>query len=203
VPALGPLLRYYESTEPGEDPGLLDQNPGTTIRGYFQSWKTVEVAYRFGAKRQLSLESPSNWLVEAQRRAAADGPIAVHVRRGDYASSGAFGLLSADYYREALQWLRQEGLRGPVWLFSDDLDAAADLIHEPFEVISSPAGPQEELLAMSRVAGFITANSSFSWWGAWLSGSEHVVAPREWFKESPEPAGLIPPWWTRLPSQWV
>ena len=203
VPVLGGLVRYYESAGPGEDPKLFDQGPGMTIRGYFQSWRTVDTAYRNGAKRELSLASPSEWLVETQRRAAAEGPIAVHVRRGDYASSGAFGLLSADYYREALQQLRQEGLRGPIWLFSDDLDAASDLIHEPFEVMRSSAGPQEELLAMSRAAAFITANSSFSWWGAWLSGSGHVVAPRDWFKESPQPAGLIPPWWTRLPSRWV
>jgi len=203
VPVFAGLFRYYESVNPGEDPHLLNQVPGTTVRGYFQSWKTVEAAYEYGARRVLSLSSPSEWLVEAQRRAAAESPIAVHVRRGDYASSAVFGLLSADYYREALQQLRQEGLRGPIWLFSDDLDAAADLIHEPFEVMCSPVGAQEELLAMSRTAAFVAANSSFSWWGAWLSGSRHVIAPREWFNNSPEPVGLVPPWWTRIPSHWA
>jgi hypothetical protein len=202
VPALGGLLRYYESREPGEDPHLLEQGPGTTIRGYFQSWKTVEAAYRLGAKKELSLKSPSDWLVTAQQQAAVEDPIAVHVRRGDYASSGVFGLLSAEYYGEALERLRRRGLRGPIWLFSDDPEVAVEIIDAPCEVMASPVGPQEELLAMSRAAAFVTANSSFSWWGAWLSGSKHVVAPGEWFKESPEPAGLVPPWWTRISSRW-
>lgn len=202
LPALSGPLRYYESPQPGEDSRLLDQIPGTTVRGYFQSWKSVETAYQYGAKKELSLKSPSDWLINLQLRAAVEAPIAVHVRRGDYANSSAFGLLSANYYEEALRRLRQEGLRGPIWLFSDDLAAAANIIHEPFEAMSSPVGPQEELLAMSRVAAFVTANSSFSWWGAWLSGSRNVVAPGEWFRASPEPIGLVPPWWTRIPSHW-
>lgn len=203
VPALGGMFRYYESIDPGEDPRLLDQPPGTTIRGYFQSWRTVETAYKFGARRELVLRSPSDWLVDTRMRAATESPIALHVRRGDYASSDVFGLLSSDYYGDALKRLRQEGLHGPVWLFSDDLDAAVDLIDEPFEVMRSPIGPQEELLAMSQAAAFVTANSSFSWWGAWLSGSRHVLAPGQWFKESPEPAGLVPPWWTRISPHWA
>lgn len=199
---LGPLLRYYESQAPGDDPLLMSQPPGTTIRGYFQSWRVIDTAYRLGAQQDLNLSSASSWLTQIQERAAAEAPVAVHVRRGDYSDSDAFGLLSVDYYAEALKRLRRQGLTGPVWLFSDDLDAASQIVPEPWEPVSSPVGPQEDLLAMSSASAFVTANSSFSWWAAWLSGSEHVMCPRQWFKSAVEPQGLVPPWWTRIPSTW-
>jgi hypothetical protein len=201
-PSLGRLLHYYESHGPGEDPLLFHQKPGTTIRGYFQSWRVIDTAYRLGVQQDLELHSPSKWLMRIQERATVEAPVAVHVRRGDYANHGVFGLLSANYYEEALQRLRHQGHTGPVWLFSDDLDAAKKIVPEPCQPMRSPVGPQEEILAMSSASAFVTANSSFSWWGAWLSGSRNVVAPDAWFKASPEPSGLVPPWWTRIVSQW-
>jgi hypothetical protein len=201
--SLGRMLNYYESREPGDDPSLFAQRPGTTMRGYFQSWRTVNASYRLGIQRKLMLRSPSQWLLDVQRQAVTDVPVAVHVRRGDYAANNVFGLLSTGYYSEALQHLRNQGHTGPVWLFSDDLHAAKEIVPEPWVPMRSPVGPQEELLAMSSASAFVTANSSFSWWGAWLSQSSNVVAPDTWFKASPEPAGLVPPSWTRITSQWA
>lgn len=201
-PKASRFLKYYEPTYPGYDPLLMQVRPGTKIRGYFQSWQNVEMAYEFGTPRVLRLHYESTWLQEMIQQAREQMPIAVHIRRGDYTSSDGFGLLDASYYEGGLQALREQGLSGPIWVFSDDLDAAARVLSEPFTSVLSPVGPQEELVLMSQASGFVTANSSFSWWGSWLSRGRPVVAPTVWFKSAPEPQGLIPPWWTRIPSYW-
>jgi hypothetical protein len=61
----------------------------------------------------------------------------------------------------------------------------------------------EVLLAMAHGAGFVIANSSFSWWAATLSGSRSVVAPYPWFKGIPEPSEMVNPNWTREDSVWL
>jgi hypothetical protein len=173
-----------------------------TIRGYFQSWRTVQAAYDLGAPRHLYLRESSTWLSEALGEAQSTRPIAVHVRRGDYAASDSFGVLSRGYYELALRTLRTRGVDGPIWVFSDDPEAAGKAVPDWSRTMTSPSGPQEELILMSNAAAVVTANSSFSWWAAWLSGSHHVVAPATWFKSAEEPEGLIPPWWTRIASTW-
>lgn len=203
IPALGRVLRYYESKTPGFDPRLFAQPAGTTLRGYFQSWSTVQAAYDMGATKALNLREFSPWLVQAVDEARDTRPLAVHVRRGDYKTSPSFGLLSRDYYVLAIDALRAQGMAGPIWVFSDDPQAAMDLVPGDTRIMRSPIGPQEELVLMSHAAGVVTANSSFSWWAAWLSCKPQVVTPASWFKTAEEPAGLVPPWWTRVKSTWA
>jgi hypothetical protein len=93
-----------------------------------------------------------------------------------------------------------------IWIFSDEIARAKELIEVDLdsnlvrwieEVDQSPASTME---LMRHGVGYVIANSTFSWWAAYLSyntGSP-VIAPDPWFKEIEEPAGLIPPSWNRL-----
>jgi hypothetical protein len=143
-------------------------------------------------------------------RLAALGPtVSVHVRRGDYVSDPIVnrfhGLVGRAYYEEAILHIRAvSGLRPTIILFSDDLDAArseVDGLGPIISVADGLAGPAEEIVLMSRCDHHVIANSSFSWWGAWLdrTGDGITVAPRKWFAgadpHTHEAIDLLPPGW--------
>jgi hypothetical protein len=202
TPALRKALRIHEAPGVGHDATLFDQPPGTRLRGYFQSWRTVQNAVDSGYPRRPRLKHPSVWLEAITERAEREQPLAVHVRRGDYTKVDEFGLLGPTYYEPAIEWLRAEGISGPIWLFSDEPDIARTALGryaDEAESISSPDGPATEMLAMSHAAGNVIANSTFSWWGAWMNQPRTpVIAPDPWFSSGPTVEGLIPPEWTRL-----
>ena len=199
IPALPRPFRIHEAPGVGHDPTLLDQPPGTHLRGYFQSWQTVEYAVNAGYPRRPSLKRHSSWLADTIQRAHELHPVAVHVRRGDYAKVDEFGLLGPAYYEPAIERLREQGVGGPIWLFSDEPDAARAALGrfaDEAEPVTSPDGPATEMLAMSYAAANIIANSTFSWWGAWMGEpGRPVVAPDPWFVHGPTIDGLIPPGW--------
>lgn len=117
--------------------------------------------------------------------------ISLHVRRGDY-DPRYHTLLDRTYYEKALGMLPDL----PVILFSDDMDAAKKVI--PWRCIcyhSPNAGYDLALMAQAKY--HVIANSSFSWWGAWLSNAERVVAPADWFGPSIswDTKDLIPDRW--------
>ena len=204
IPALRKPLRIHEAPGVGHDSTLLDQPPGTRLRGYFQSWQTVEYAVHAGSPRRPALKRPSEWLEAMIERSRAERPIAVHVRRGDYAKVSEFGLLGPAYYEAAIERVREHGVTGPIWLFSDEPDIARSALGryaDEASAVTSPDGPATEVLAMSYAAGNVIANSTFSWWGAWMGEPDRpVIAPEPWFTAGPRVEGLIPPQWTTLPA---
>ena len=135
--------------------------------------------------------------------------VSLHVRRGDYASDPVFlamhGLCPLDYYERAVKHV-SERVSDPVFfLFSDDPDwVRANLnVHGTVEVVdqNGPDAGSEDLRLMSRCRHHIVANSTFSWWGAWLNGGapKIVVAPQRWFAdESMNAVDLIPEAWVKL-----
>ena len=205
-PSLSRKFRIYQAAEVGEDAHLLRQPPGTRIRGYFQSWRTVELAIGGGYPRRPRLARDSQWLQEIKARAMSEHPIALHVRRGDYREVPEFGLLGSGYYEAALTFLRRAGVHGPLWVFTDEPESVQDVLgsQDGVELIRSPDGPASEMLAMSYATAHVIGNSTFSWWGAWMSTeSAAIVAPDPWFVSGPTIHGLIPPWWHRVHSHFV
>ena len=202
IPALRKPLRIHEAPGVGHDPTLLDQPPGTRLRGHFQSWRTVANAVDSGYPHRPSLKQPSTWLEEISERAGQERPLAVHVRRGDYAKVTEFGLLGPAYYEPAIDQLRDEGHAGPIWLFSDQPEIARPALGRyagEAQAVTSPDGPAAEMLAISHAAAVVIANSTFSWWGAWMAAkATPVIAPDPWFTSGPAVEGLIPPEWTRV-----
>ncbi len=141
---------------------------------------------------------------------AAQPSVAVHIRRGDYLDAGAIhvhGLCSADYYARAEAHIREAaGLTEPphLYLFSDDSAWVRENYRtdSPFTVVDLNDADHGhcDIHLMSCCHHAITANSSFSWWGAWLNSREGkvVVAPKQWFADGRDTPGLIPDSWQRL-----
>ena len=105
--------------------------------------------------------------------------ISLHIRRGDYVSNPNHPIQSISYYKKSLSKLPDL----PVIVFSDDPDWCSE--QEFFEddrfMIAENNSTDCDLCLMSLCKYHIIANSSFSWWGAWLAKSERVFAPQNWF----------------------
>jgi hypothetical protein len=131
----------------------------------------------------------------------------LHVRRTDYVADArthaTHGTCSLDYYERAIS-LIDERLGDPTYfVFSDDPAWARDNLSSSRTVfvdhnLGSPRGDAHDLTLMAMCDAHVIANSSFSWWGAWLSRSSGpVVAPARWFARADLDARDL------LPSQWI
>lgn len=183
------------------------------LLGYFQSPRYFDsvadtVRHRIVADLRARLTDAGDArLTELQRIDA----VAVHVRRGDYVSNPTaaahHGTTSVDYYRAALELASSHGLSHRIW-FSDDLPWVRANLAEPGDSFCEPGLTTDaggEIALMAGCRGRVIANSSFSWWAAWLGAQPDegglIVAPRQWFAGSSEPdADLIPTTWTQIPE---
>ncbi len=138
----------------------------------------------------------------------ASKSISVHIRRGDYANDKVtntyFGTCPLEYYKQAMDYMRSKVNNPIFYFFSDDIEWVKKEFNEDenFVFISNPKlQDYEELILMSQCSHNIIANSSFSWWGAWLNDNpaKLVVAPKKWMRvESNLQPNLIPEGWVRM-----
>lgn len=145
---------------------------------------------------------------EVRRQIDSTNAISVHVRRGDYAANvhaaSHHGTCSIDYYESAIERLASVVDRPHFFVFSDEIDWAKAELSFPAPVTfvdhNGPASAFQDLRLMSFCQHHIIANSSFSWWGAWLSAnpSKRVVAPRRWYADGRATPALIPADWVSL-----
>lgn len=181
------------------------------LHGYWQSERYfADVVETIRA--ELTVTAPPSAENAAMMARIRSGPsLSLHVRRGDYASDpailAAHGLCSPDYYVQAVRAVTERSGAAPViYVFSDDPDwADANLAFDDAELVvvrgNSSETSYEDMRLMSACDHHIAANSSFSWWGAWLDPSPDkiVVAPKRWFvhpqMSNPD---ICPPGWVRL-----
>ena len=135
--------------------------------------------------------------------------VSIHVRRGDYVSNSLttdfHGLCDISYYQDAIKKISMDVPNPTFYIFSDDKDYVKEIFHTLNDVVFIEYVPFdfEELLLMSYCKHNIIANSSFSWWGAWLNMNKYkiVIAPNRWFanKEMNDTNRyLIPENWFKL-----
>lgn len=187
------------------DPAIFNVQSGTHLWGYFASWRYFPTVAN--EVRQRILDSPrlSEWAQDQSSLATTSRAIALHVRRGDYLTlSGTYGHVAPDYYSRALGLIRALHHDGPVWLYSDDPDGAAAFLDgavDVDEVVRPPSGSSslDSLVAMSGAAALVIANSTFSWWAAFVGDTpaRPVIAPRPMWasKDLPESRDTLLPTW--------
>jgi hypothetical protein len=122
-----------------------------------------------------------------------EGSVSLHIRRGDYVSDpynlSFFGVMSLNYYQQAARLLQEKVRQPTFYIFSDDLNWAREhlKLEAPMVFVDIANGQKEylELEAMSQCRHNIIANSSFSWWGAFLNKNpkKQVIAPAQWVAE--------------------
>lgn len=168
--------------------------------GYFQSYKWPDEVYAELMSIKLR-EFGSDFQSHAEL-ARVERPILVHVRLGDYVSIDSFGIPSQTYYEKAISYILENSDLKNIWLFSNEPQKAINMLPEwarrQVRIIpESSLTPAETLELMRHCHAFVIANSTFSWWGAYLSYNQDSlkVGPTPWFKGEPSPKDIIPESW--------
>ena len=182
---------------------LKNKSSAPYLVGYFQSYLYAESNREHLMKAKIENIGPD--LKELNLAAETEMPLIVHCRFGDYLLENDFGIPAEEYYRAAITSLLHKNICKSIWVFSDDLTRAKEKIDSknllPIRWISTVDNSDVSTLQAMRLGrGYVIANSTFSWWAAYLSLNPiiDVVAPNPWFMGMEDPVNLIPPTWRRL-----
>ena len=158
-------------------------------------------------RREFTLKNPlhpisSFW---ARKIFAAESSVALHIRHGDYSKGThihVVGLIPLDYYRTCIAELKKTFPNLTAFIFSDDLKWVREnlKLDVPMEFVADCESDNEEFILMSLCKHTVIANSTFSWWAAWLNQNpdKRVFAPLPWARSGLWDNG-IPASWTRIP----
>jgi hypothetical protein len=191
------------------DEAILSLPDDVYLEGYWQSeryFKDIEPLIRreFTPRRD---PTPDN--VKMVATIASTNAVSLHLRRGDYVSNPIFnafhGVCSLNYYLRAAQLIADVVTQPTFFIFSDDPEWVMSNLRLGHEMryVTNNVGKNdfEDLRLMTLCKHHIIANSSFSFWGAWLcsSADKKVIAPAKWFNAGEHNTkDLIPPSWIRL-----
>lgn len=193
----------------GYQPSILDSY--SVFDGYWQSYKYLEPIEQ-KLREQFVLRTDQIPDLELVTQIKNTNAVSLHIRRGDYLkgkNKAIYENVSMDYYVAAIQYFLKELDAPQFYVFSNDIDWVKKNLSLPEDialVYVNPADSENATLAdlylMSICKHHIIANSTFSWWGAWLNSSRDkaVVAPKKWYKGKMNvlTLDLIPPEWKRL-----
>jgi hypothetical protein len=189
-------------------PEIDGLEPDCYLHGYWQSekyFKSFESSIRSDFQFRLPLDSRNDFLSNEIQNSLS---VSVHIRRGDYLSNyrtrKIMHVCDIGYYQRAIHYLSEQ-LKDPVFfIFSDDMMWVKGNLTVPgkMNLIEHNLGKESyrDMQLMSLCKHNIIANSSFSWWGAWLNMNPYklVVAPRKWFVNNNNDQDLVPSKWARL-----
>ncbi|SDQ80404.1 alpha-1,2-fucosyltransferase [Pseudovibrio sp. Tun.PSC04-5.I4] len=178
------------------------------LDGYWQKWEIPfsileTLREEITLKKQMVLER-----LKLLQRINSGPSAALHVRYGDYSLTHNlqnFGLCSAGYYKGAMDFLRDNVPGVTFYVFSDSPERAREVVPRADNVVfvdpMQDEKDYEDLMVMASCDHIVTANSTFSWWAAFLNRNEekHVIAPLKWFNNPRlDDSSLVPPHWKRL-----
>ncbi|MDR1614938.1 MAG: alpha-1,2-fucosyltransferase [Campylobacteraceae bacterium] len=167
------------------------------LSGYWQNEKYFSDIRDIIVKEFTLKKSISENIAKYMKLIKNSSSVSIHIRRGDYLNADAS--LGIEYYKKALEYIRERINNPSFFIFSDDISWCKEnlnfIINPIF--IESTTSELEDLELMKNVKHNIIANSSFSWWAAWLNENEEkiVIAPKVWFKNR---AGFDP-----VPEAWI
>lgn len=192
------------------DPSVLNLKGDLYLDGYWQSYKYFQdISEIIGADFSLSREL-SDATLETAKEIESCESVSIHIRRGDYLTVKEniekYINLKRDYYSDCVSYIKSRVDNSVFFLFSDEVDWDCteyfDFSRESIRICNAKRPDYEDLHLMRLCKHNIIANSSFSWWGAWLNKNPEkiVCAPKQWFTEisGRKTGDLIPPEWMTL-----
>lgn len=183
-------LRVYQDKIDVYQPDILSMDNVYLVgywqnEAYFKDIKSLIVnAFTFPQEQNET----NNAIVHTMQN---ENSVSIHIRRGDYvdiANQGVYGnICTKQYYRNAIAYINRHVENPHYYLFSDDLAWVRENIYQDGMTIvegNRNDASYKDMFLMSQCKHHIIANSTFSWWGAWLGKSTEkiVVAPQRWFQ---------------------
>ncbi len=206
-------IRKYRETDFRYNPDLIkNSTPNMYLSGLFQSEKyfVAERDFILNLYSFPELEEKKN--IEIADKILNTNSVSLHIRRGEFANdkkiNQLIGTVPLEYYYKAIEFIAQYFASPVFFIFSDDPQWVKEnlKINHPHYVIDWNTGDKHwrDMQLMSLCKHNIIANSTFSWWGAWLNQNPDkiVIAPKQWFTgqlaEKYDTTDLIPEKWIRL-----
>lgn len=179
-------------------PELLSLKGDVFYLGWFQNYSYF-AGIRKTLLKEFKLREKISLPHELYNLLKTGETVSVHIRRTDYKELGQ--ALNVRYYTKAFEYIKEHVDNPRVLVFSDDVPWVKENVPIPFDtyyISGNRFEDYEELMIMSYCKHNIIANSTFSWWGAWLNRNKEkiVIAPRIWTKQ--EEKGLIPDSWISI-----
>lgn len=180
----------YDKSRKNYNKNLMYLNENVMYEGYFQGEELIkeirqDLIEDFRLKEEL--DEANKQILEQIK---STNSVSLHVRRGDYLKyEEAHGLCSLEYYKKAIEYIIKKFPDVHFFMFSDDIDWVVEnlKISYPYTIvdINKDKSAVFDLELMKNCKHNILANSSFSWWGAWLNENSDkiVIAPKKWFAD--------------------
>lgn len=204
IPGVKDLTNYIDYKEKDFSYNPIPKYKGNIrLKGYYQSPKYFS-GYEEKIRHLFKLpEDLNSFASEYMKKFDGNTTVAIHIRRGDYLKlSKTHYIQSIDYYNTAKKVMEEKlGFRPLYLYFSDDKEWVRDnfILEATDTIIDDLDKDYEEFAVMQKCNHFIIANSSFSWWAAWLSNLDGIIiAPLQWFG-SKGPSN----WSDIYPENWI
>jgi hypothetical protein len=176
------------------------------LKGYWQTEK-----YFFEIENELrkkfvfpKLTSVQN--IEVAQKICNSNSVSLHIRRGDYLSGGRNCCLPLNYFQQAIEVINKQIENPCYFIFSDNIEWAKENIKNINATYVDWNKENEsyiDMQLMSMCSHNIIANSSFSWWGAWLNNNKNkiVIAPEKWMPDTNTEIDLLPETWIKIKNE--
>lgn len=201
--------RILKKTNIGFIPEVLNWRGDLFLDGYWQS-PSYFTDIRDTLLTEFTLETPvSDVMSSYKQQIESSTSVSIHIRRGDYVENPRvrkeFGICEPAYYKAAIVHVTEKLTAPTFFIFSDDIQWVKENLSLPESTVfvqDSDLKAVEELTLMAMCKHNIIANSTFSWWGAWLNANKNkiVVCPTPWFENNSSDLNLIPKIWIQLPK---
>ena len=200
---------YFQEKYYHYDRSVESSSDNTYFEGYWQSYRYFE-RYADVIKDDFfthySLEDKNQKLKEEIQ---SSNSVSLHVRRGDYVSNqnatSYHGVSPLDYYYNAIETICKKTPNPILYIFSDDISWVRENLMVSLPIVfvenTNADRPFEDIYLMSLCKHNIIANSTFSWWGAYLNSNlkKNIIAPKKWFNNPAiNTEDLIPNSWIRM-----
>jgi hypothetical protein len=175
-----------------------------TLLGNFHSYMFIDIKVKRALRDNLKSRQNTELFEIYSTLATHEKPVAIHIRLGDYLDIDELNVVDKEYFLRAIEIMEDKNSDSNYWIFTNDESLSRSYL--PVDIIKrcrfipQSLNSAQTIEVMWLCDSYIISNSTFSWWGAFLSSCQSplVIAPKKWFKNLEEPVNVCPPEWIRL-----